>query len=476
VNEINRPDEFVPEQAAEEQQEKKRKAEAAAAGKAEELRRQTRKERARALLERSEKARAGYAKSNGGGPSAASSTSSSAEGSFEQPKAKAKAKAGTAKAKDERPKGGADEAAVRAEAPTGVDELGIVEAKRRYVVRRLKLEEINDRCAVIRSYGGKCVVVTAGRSPVNPDKRVFVFQSREAFEQWKANDFIPSLKKRNETEPVGPWWWRHPQRRQYDGVVFESLKPGIVEAADGQRLFNTYLGWGVEPRKGDWSLMRRHIREVLANNDPKADDYIVGWTAWGIQHPDMLPLVALVLIGLKGRGKGTFARALERIFGGHSLQISNQRHIVGNFNAHLENLILMISDEAYWAGHKADAGTLQRMITEPTLAIEAKGFDVRNVKNHIRLLMLAEPGWSVPAGQDERRYAVYEVSKEARDEDYFKALYREIDGDGPAAMLYDLQHMELGDWHPRQVYRTDCPAAAAGDELRAFGGMVVDAA
>jgi Family of unknown function (DUF5906) len=164
--------------------------------------------------------------------------------------------------------------------------------------------------------------------------------------------------------------------------------------------------------------------------------------------------VALVLIGCKGRGKGTFARALEIIFGRHSLQISSQRHIVGNFNAHLENLILMISDEAYWAGHKADAGTLQRMITEPTLAIEAKHYDVRNVKNRIHLLMLAEPGWSVPAGQDERRYAVYEVSEEAHDEAYFKALYKEIAGGGPAAMLYDLQRMDLGDWHPRQIYRT----------------------
>jgi hypothetical protein len=168
-----------------------------------------------------------------------------------------------------------------------------------------------------------------------------------------------------------------------------------------------------------------------------------------------LPLVALVLIGLKGQGKGTFARVLEIIYGNHALQISNQRHIVGNFNAHLENLILMISDEAYWAGHKADAGTLQRMITEPTLAIEAKGCDVRNVKNYVHLLMLAEPGWSVPAGQNERRYAVYEVSEDIRDKTYFDALYQQINGDGPAAMLYDLQQMNLGDWHPRQIYRTD---------------------
>jgi hypothetical protein len=249
-------------------------------------------------------------------------------------------------------------------------------------------------------------------------------------------------------------WFRHPKRRQYDGVVFKPLAPAVVKTPDAQKLMNTYLGWGVEPKQGDWSLSRRHIKEVLANGDPKTDDYIVRWTAWGFQHPDELPLVALVLLGRKGRGKGTWARVLEIIYGNHSLQISNQRHLVGNFNAHLENLILMIADEAYWAGHKADAGTLQRMITEPTLAIEPKGYDIRIVRNYIHLLMLAELSWSVPAGQDERRYAVYEVSKEAPDDAYFRALYREIAGGGPAAMLYDLQRMDLGEWHQRQIYRT----------------------
>ena len=347
-----------------------------------------------------------------------------------------------------------EQEALKAEAPVTAADLNGDEVKRRKTMRWLKLKEINSRYGVIRSYGGKCVVVTEGRSPINPNKKVYVFQSKEAFEQWMANEFVPSLKKKDERDAVGSWWWRHPKRRQYDAVVFEPLEPPIVRTADGPSLFNTYLGWGVEPKQGDWSLMRRHIKEVLANSDPKTDDYITRWTAWSIQHPDKLPLVALVLIGCKGRGKGTFARALEIIFGSHSLQISSQRHVVGNFNAHLENLILMISDEAYWAGHKADAGSLQRMITEPSLTIEAKGYDVRNVKNRIHLLMLAEPGWAVPAGQDERRYAVYEVSEEARDEAYFKALYREIDGGGPAAMLYDLQHMDLGDWHPRHIYKT----------------------
>ena len=372
----------------------------------------------------------------------------------EQPKteqtAKSESQNGKAKtkAKVESPKGDADEEAVRAEAPAAVNELGLAEAKRRYVVRRLKLEEINRRCAVIRSFGGKCVVVTEGQSPI--------FQSREAFEQWKANDFIPSLKKRNESEPVGPWWWRHPRRRQYDGVVFKPLAAPVVCTPDGQCLFNTYLGWGVKPKQGDWSLMRQHIREVIAGGDTKAEDYITRWIAWAIQHPDCTADVALVLIGEKGTGKGTLARALEKVFGDHSFQASTLDHVTGRFNAHKENCILFVADEAYWGGHKSATGELQRMITEPTLPIERKYFDIYEARNYIHMLMLGEPGWVIPAGRFERRYAAFQVSEAHMDDHkYFKALHREIDRDGPAAMLYDLKEIKLGDWHPREVHKTD---------------------
>jgi hypothetical protein len=393
-------------------------------------------ERAKTLIAQSEKARTDHLRSR-------------------EPKAKADQKARDEKPKGEEPKGDADEEAVRSEAPSAINELGVAEAKRRYKVRRLKLDEINHKSAVIRSFGGKCVVVTEGRSPHNPNKKAFVFQSRQAFEQWKANDFIPSLKKANESEVVGPWWWRHPKRRQFDGVVFKPLGPPIVRTSDGQLLFNTYLGWGVEPKQGDWSLIRRHIKEVLACGDTKAEDYINRWIAWAIQHPDCAADVSLVLIGEKGTGKGTLARALEKIFGHHSFQASSLEHIVGKFNAYKENCILFVADEAYWGGHKSAAGELQRMITEPTLQIERKGFDVYEAPNYIHMVMLAEPGWVVPAGRFERRYAAFEVSEDRMgDFEYFKALRSEIDNGGAAAMLYDLQRMDLGDWHPRQVYKT----------------------
>src|SRR5262249_33773414 len=95
------------------------------------------------------------------------------------------------------------------------------------------------------------------------------------------------------------------------------------------------------------------------------------------------------------------------------------------------------------------------MITETKLSVEPKGYDLMEVPNRLHVIMLAEPGWVVPAGRYERRYAAFNVSDKRRgDHAYFKALHGEIKNGGAAAMMYDLQRMDLGDWHPREVYRT----------------------
>jgi hypothetical protein len=92
------------------------------------------------------------------------------------------------------------------------------------------------------------------------------------------------------------------------------------------------------------------------------------------------------------------------------------------------------------------------MITEPTLPIERKGLDVIQVRNFLHVVMLAEPGWVIPAGRFERRYAALAVSSVRRgDRSYFRELHRQIDEGGAEAMFYDLQRMELGDWHPREI-------------------------
>jgi hypothetical protein len=197
--------------------------------------------------------------------------------------------------------------------------------------------------------------------------------------------------------------------------------------------------------------MRKHIREVLANNDSESEQYILNWLAWCVQNPAEQAEVALVLQGGRGTGKGVVGRTLCNLFGQHGLHISSTSHLAGQFNAHLLDCAFLFADEAFWPGDKSTEGTLKRLITEDTLMIERKGVDAVPSDNMLHILMSSNEDWIVPAGLDERRFAIFSLADTyQKDEVYFAPLYTELEAGGAAAMLHDLLSIDLTDWHPRR--------------------------
>jgi Family of unknown function (DUF5906)/RepB DNA-primase from phage plasmid len=263
---------------------------------------------------------------------------------------------------------------------------------------------------------------------------------------------------------LGQWWLKHPERRQYFGLVFE---PGGQPVVDGK--LNLWTGWGVEPKRGDWSLTREHIFKVVAARDDDVDAYIINWLAWAVQHPGQQPETAPVFLGKRGSGRGTLGNAMCRIFGNHALHISSPDHLTGKFNAHLRQCVFLFCDEAYTVADKKAEATLKRLITEPTINIEGKGKDVVTVPNHLHIMMASNEDWVVPAGEIERRFQVQEVANtHAQDVAWFKPLYDQLDAGGLEAMLFDLLRHDLRNWHPRQIVRTAALAAQQAESLSPF--------
>ena len=319
------------------------------------------------------------------------------------------------------------------------------------------LRNLNDKYMVVPD-GGKSRVLTFDRFVRTVGSRTYVRQVptfyafsdfRNLLMHRKARVWNPNTEKFS-YPPLGKWWLDQRGRRQYEGVVFDPCGPAVV---DGR--LNLWRGWGVEPKPGDWSLMREHIRVVLANGDQAADEYNKKWMAWSVQHPAERAETVIVHKGKRGTGKGTVGNALMVLFGQHGVHISSTDHVAGRFNAHLRDCCFLFADEAYWPGNKAAEGTLQRVITEPELFIEAKGRDGVTVPNLLHIMMASNEDWVVPAGEYERRYAVFEVSERYRqDKKWFGPLYRQLENGGYAAMLLDLLNYDLGDWHPRELLRT----------------------
>jgi hypothetical protein len=310
------------------------------------------------------------------------------------------------------------------------------------------LERMNERYCVV-PYNGKVRVMAFEREL---DRELPTFYSAADFKLLHDNKKITVGDKKR--VGLGTWWINHPLRHQHEGVIFA---PGAPRIVDG-RLLNLWRGWGIEPQSGKWPLLRRHIEVTLAAGNPDYAAYIIYWTAWTFQNPGTPPEVAIVFPGGRGTGKGLFGRGVRRIFGQHGLQISSSDHLTGNFNRHLLDCAFLFADEAFWPGDKSAEGTLKRVITEDTLFIVPKGIDGKWEINRLHIMMATNAEWVVPAGHDERRFAIFKVSEKHKQErTYFDPLYQEMENGGLGAMLHDMLAMDLGRFHPRY----DVPKTAA---------------
>jgi hypothetical protein len=310
-----------------------------------------------------------------------------------------------------------------------------------------ELAELNAAHAVLMQQGAKARVLSWEASELEHGRDLPVLQTFEDFRNRYLNRTIavPTATGAKQL-PLGEWWLRHPRRRQYMAMRF---LPGRPPEVDGY--LNTWRGFGVEPRAGDWTLMREHIRDVLAAGDVAAADYITRWAAWAVQNPGEPAEVALVFQGGRGTGKGTFARALKQLFGQHGLQVTSPGQLTGRFNAHMQDCCLLFADEAIAPGDKAAESVLKGLITEPELTIEGKGVNAVQARNRLHIVMASNDEWVVPAGVDERRFAVFRVADARRgDHDHFAALHRQMADGGLAAMLHHLLALDLAGWHPRR--------------------------
>ncbi len=240
------------------------------------------------------------------------------------------------------------------------------------------------------------------------------------------------------------------KRYTYDGVVLlaemDSASPDSI---------NLWRGYGVTAKPGNWSLMREHIRKVIANGKADRDRYIIRWVAWALQNADQPCEVALILkSSTHGTGKGFLLRTVRKLFGAHAMQISKSGLLTGRFNAHLSMTCFLFVDEMTLGDNKESAA-LNSLLTEDSLAVEPKGVDAYMMPNHVKVAAASNQDHVVLVAGTDRRFMVFDVSdKHARDVTYFKAMQAELDAGGYEAMLYDLLHMDLDGWHPRQT--EDC--------------------
>jgi hypothetical protein len=274
-----------------------------------------------------------------------------------------------------------------------------------------------------------------------------------AFKQKFSATYLPAAPgSPTALRPLANAWLEWPGRQSFDRVSFS---PNGLVPAD---VLNLWQGWGVKPcRGGDCERIHDHLMEVVCDGDLAAYNYLTAWMARMVQHPDAPGEVAIVLRGKEGVGKSVVGKLLRRIAGQHGLAVSSPKHIVGEFNAMLEDAVFVEASEALFAGDKAVASRLKALVTDDTITIERKGVDAREVRNRVHLLMTSNEDWVVPAGPESRRFFVLDVSDVKRgDTDYFEELWKQVNSDeSVGTFLQELLDADISRFNGRKVPGTD---------------------
>ena len=140
-----------------------------------------------------------------------------------------------------------------------------------------------------------------------------------------------------------------------------------------------------------------HIRDVWCGGNVAQFNYVMRWMALMVQMPWIKPEVAIVLRSKEGTGKNIIVKMLLNMFGVHGFITAQKDQVAGRFNGHLFDKVLVVLDEAFFAGDPAAVAAAKALITNSPLSYEAKGKDALSAPNYAHVISLTNNEWAVPA-------------------------------------------------------------------------------
>ena len=222
-------------------------------------------------------------------------------------------------------------------------------------------------------------------------------------------------------------WLNSDKKTEYTEIEFQ-----VMEKNTNKDKYNLYIrpktNFNNDKTLEQIAPLFCQFLKVIAGNEEMAYVYLINWFACLIQCG--LTKQAIVLIGDKGIGKGTFGELCGLLIGNVYYRfLKDINHIGNKFNGDKEKTILTFIDEIAY-----DAGTytkiqemIKSMITDSRTRIEKKGIDPYFVDTYENLIFSTNEFNPVKIDKENRRFFVSNVSNELKNNtEFFHNLRKEF--------------------------------------------------
>jgi hypothetical protein len=365
---------------------------------------------------------------------------------------------------------------LRADEKTGLDDFLTLEsgaAFRRLVTQGEPLTlakplwQLNDRVVYVRNPG--LIMETRTGQKLSPTIfRDAAYAPESYSERVLKADGSVSLKRTS----AAAAWLKWPLRFEVDALTYAPGRPRIVET--GRRVkYNTWSGWGAEPRKGNVEPFTQLVDHLFTGSEPEAKRWFLDWAAYPLRYPGTKLFTSAVVFGVRhGTGKSLLGLTLGRIYGRNFTEI-NRADLHASFNDWAENKQFVLGDDVMGSNRRTDADLLKKMITQKELRLNPKYVPSFVVPDCINFFFTSNHPDAFFLEDDDRRFFVHEVTVDPLPEEFYAAYDLWLAADGPAAIFAYLKARKLRGFNPNApALRTAAKARMIADVKSDLGGWV----
>ena len=214
---------------------------------------------------------------------------------------------------------------------------------------------------------------------------------------------------------------RDPLMRSYEKADMYPDDSECPKAEDGTPLhYNLWKpmpcqSWNVtaaNPESENVAMFRKLVL-VLSDRDLRVASFLEHWITHMLKYPARKPNAWIVLLAEEGAGRGTLVRIIKMLVGESKVkEICNvKRSLLGTFNQAMLDAFFVVLDEPEGKHMFEAKEELKHLITEPTVPVNQKGIQEKQVRSYARFMLTSQPR-AVPTKKGDRRGVIARCSDE----------------------------------------------------------------
>jgi hypothetical protein len=247
---------------------------------------------------------------------------------------------------------------------------------------------------------------------------------------------------RTRTFKTASEWLDWPSRAEVYDVTYAPGQPQEVEDN-----WNTWTGWGCEPKEGDNSVWDKFLDYLFAS-DPAYKEWILDWAAHKIQNPRTKPYTAPIIWGsTQGTGKTLFFYALLKIHGANGVEVGSE-DLKAPFNGYMVNKTFVYGDEVTAGESRQTADKLKQRITSHRSVVKIKYVPEYEVPDLASWGFTSNHNDSFYVEDSDRRFAIHEAPLRPLPPARYVELDAWLKGDGPAIWMDKLLKRDVSGYSP----------------------------